>query len=1180
MSNSTKRGSARLRTALFTSAAIASMVVAGAAHAQSAGPLDPNAAVLEAQGDRTSVAGAPTGDYIESQGNNVVKVDPEPEIVIANPQTPVTDRDPVNVTGIGQMVVDQGGGFIGLCTGTLINPRTVIFAAHCVNSQAANAYGANSGGTAIGFGFETNTRANAAGQTDELVRWLLGGTGGAGKYQSNIAQAFYNASFVAYNPLSLEPAANSFLYGDVALATLDTPAANVPTWALLFSQLSAPASINAAGTGYNVGLVGYGNNGTGQTGSASIDYRRRAADNVLGALTDLQTFEGFLFGGAPNGLTQNLYFLDFDDPRRALGTASPFDFNAFRDNARFKADGTTPSEGITASGDSGGPLILQNFSQQVVIGVLSGGYTRFFNGQPANSYGTVSFYQPLYLYWDWIAANNPYHYVGSVAGNGNWTDPTHWVTTLDPAYMVLSGNTLVNGIPTVAGEQKNGTSGDFGQICFQSGGSSDCLDTKTGVETYDPTGHPIGTASDDPAVANVSNGVATGGSLGDLVYNIEKQDGSESSLGQSTLALPTATLTNGLPGATNFVPNNSDPVRATSTAGRYFDVTLAATGTTTLNTAVTIDRLTLGTGGATLQIDSAGSLTSLINVLEFAGTMNVNGTLTSVGDYSLFGGVVTGSGRINAPFLTSVLGQFAPGTASTIGTLTIGGNLVLGTGSQYFVNLGQNGTSDKIAVVANGTSTGLANLGGAVVFSPVAGYMIRSEDTYTILTSAGGVSGTFSAPAAFSAILTPTFTYTANTVTVKVAAGTYASVVASTSPVQVAYAQLLDQNRAARYSLLSDIYGPLDLQNAATIRATLDALAPRTETLKNAVGSVLVDNMGRFYDERISGMATGSANGTVAMIGRPMSVVANATTPSNNVGPMGSMNLGSDAPVTTSATLPSDMSGYLAGGYLNGDSAPMPTALPALGRDSFDGYYIAAGVEKDFSPTASGGVGISYSNVKGITPNAQEVRGQLAQLTLYGKIVTPGKIGFDGQLSVGALKLGTSRAATIVGTTYTLTSDSQSFAFGAEVGMSRLFDIGKTIKFGPRAAVRYSTVAYHDVSENGGPPALTIDRDGAKSIESRLGLELNGNGKIRPYLSGYWVHDFDTGNASVGANFVGGFGPNVPFAIAVKDKNWGEVSGGLSIDTGKFSIGVSADTTIARDDVSNQSYRGTIKFRF
>src|SRR4051812_6848555 len=184
-----------------------------------------------------------------------------PEIVIAGPGTPTTARDPVNVTGVGQMVVDTQDGFIGLCTGTLINPRTVIFAAHCVNEQPANSYGQDSGGRPIGFGFSNSN--NTAGASAFGV--YLNGNATTPRYSSNPGLFMYDANYVAYNPRSLEPDAAGFLYADIALASLDLPAANVPTWALLFSALPA-VPITANGTGYHVTIDGYGNNGTGTTG--------------------------------------------------------------------------------------------------------------------------------------------------------------------------------------------------------------------------------------------------------------------------------------------------------------------------------------------------------------------------------------------------------------------------------------------------------------------------------------------------------------------------------------------------------------------------------------------------------------------------------------------------------------------------------------------------------------------------------------------------------------------------------------------------------------------------------------------------------------------------------------------------------------------------------------------------
>ncbi len=1077
----------------------------------------------------------PYADLVSvAPGPRIVEIDPEPEILIANPGTPTTARDPVNITGVAQMVIDNGGGSVGLCTGTLINPRTVIFAAHCVNSRASTAYGAGSGGTAIGFGFETNTRANAAGQTDELVRWLLGGTGGAGRFQTNTAQAFYNVNWVGYNPLSLEPAANSFLYGDVAMASFDTPAANIPTWALMFSPLTNTGTVGAAGTGFNVGIAGYGNNGNGTSGPGvgnnnNIDFRRRAAENILGALTDLQTFEGFLFGGAPNGLTQNLYFIDFDDPRRGMTGASPFDFNAFRDNARTNPNGNS-LEGITSGGDSGGPLILQNtFARQVVLGVLSGGYTRFFNGQPANGYGTVAFYQPLYLYWDWIAANNPYHYVSAKAGNGSWTDPNHWVSTIDPSYMIQSGGSLVNGIPTLTGQQKDGTSGDFGQICFQSGGTSDCLDTRTGVEVVET--RPIGTSDDNAGSASADDIAAgTTATREGLIPGVQPEAQA------AALPLPAATLVNGLPGATNFVPTNVDPVRTTGAIGRYFDVTLSATGLTTLTGAnVTVDRLTVATAGAGLQIDAGASLSSLINVNQLAGMVTVNGTLSSVGDYSLFGGGLMGSGRICTPFLTSVLGQIAPGTTTTIGTLTVGGNIVLSSGNNLFINFR---TERDVGRARRG---GQRHLDGHRQswrdgqLSPATGSSVKAGDRYTFLTAAGGVTGTFATPTAMSAILTPRLTYGPNAVSVEIQAGLYRNVIAPTA-VQGAYAQLLDQSRGN--AALGSVYGPLDLQNAATIRATLESWAPRTETLRGSLATVAVDNMSRFTRDRLLQLDSGDMGGTLSMIGRPVQLAQLNMTAAG----ADSMAVRSDSDAVTvqQGRLPEGTSAFLAGGYLDGDSRPMATALPLGGRDQFDGFYLAGGIETALDEGSVIGFSLSYTDVKGNTAiPGQKADGNLYQGTLYGTATFGGGIELATQISAGAFDSRTTRIVDLVGTPFTLTGEDTSLIFTGEVSLGKNFDLG-AVELGPRVAARASHIGFSDIKENGGGPALRLDRSSFNSVQGRAGLALSGKkgSSFQPHLSADYVHEFMDAPASFGATFVGGPGPNAIFGLAGTDANW------------------------------------------
>ena len=242
--HTTRSFSSRTATFGVSFAALAVALAASPALAESSAAPDAGellgAAGLQISIERSAQVDNPywvptANDGPQAFGNDVPVVSPVPEIVIAAPGTPTTARDPVNVTGVGQMIVDQQNGFIGLCTGTLVNPRMVLFAAHCVNSRAEGAYGQNSGGQPIGFGFGSN---NNVGGASAFGGWLNGIAGGA-RYETNTGRFMYDVNYVSYNPLSLEPDAATFLYADIATTTLDTPAANVPTWALLFSQLPA-----------------------------------------------------------------------------------------------------------------------------------------------------------------------------------------------------------------------------------------------------------------------------------------------------------------------------------------------------------------------------------------------------------------------------------------------------------------------------------------------------------------------------------------------------------------------------------------------------------------------------------------------------------------------------------------------------------------------------------------------------------------------------------------------------------------------------------------------------------------------------------------------------------------------------------------------------------------------------
>lgn len=1163
---------------------------------------------------------------------------PASAIVPNNNQTPAQIVDTAGgVNGVGMFF--RNDGFV--CTGTLINPRTVLFAAHCVNDRRQTDYSSIDGTVPAAFSFNVDARPG-------FQNWA------ANAFRSNSALNVFNISQIQYDPRSLlNPQGLGFLEGDIALATLDTPAARIPTWALLFSPLPTPASIDPVrGTGYHVNITGYGRSGSGTLGAnVGVDFRRRAAENMLGALASLDDRDEFLFGPAgPNDppLGQNLYQLDFDDPRRGTAAASQFDINIHRDDALAR-------EGTTAGGDSGGPLILDAANntlstKNLQIGVLSGG-SRFFGPQVFSSYGTTSFYQPLYLFWDYIAATNPYRYVTAAAGNGNWEDASRWTTTLDPNYNIINAaGQVVNGIPTGLGQGIAGGDPDFGQVCIQGLGLNECRDLATrrdfvpparttdgeavvsGIGRADLNGLIDGGAEQvalngdvttqaaaattvAPAVAEAAaatGAAATTLTRADMINSLSAGDNAVAGL-QNQLAtadlgtplspaasadtaaalqklaeeaqrngsgifrtgpLPTATLANGLPGATGFVPNNINPNNRTGVAGRYFDVTLSAAGTTTLSSTAIIDRLTVA-NTAGLTIASTGNLSSLIDVTQTGGTMMVNGRLRSVGDYTLAAGLLGGTGIIQTPFLTSIMGTVAPGGTGNVGTLFVEGSVVFSSATQFLVDVG-NGISDRLAI------TGAASLGGRVTVSPVGGYTLKNGDTYRIVTTGGTISAAFNSAAPISAILTPVLTTSANAVDMRITAGLYRNVIEPGSRIQSAYAAILDSNRGAERNY-ADVYLRTDLMSAAQIQSTFESLAPFTESTRLSLGEALLSSTSRFHRSRLQSSLSGNAGGTIAMIGQPLNLAATATSGAVLPGAMAAAALGQDSEeaVMDATSLDSRFALYLGGGYINGKSAPMPTALTTGRRDLFDGFFVTGGFEYLPRDGVVLGISGSYSDVDASAIRGQTVAGELIEGSVYGAVTTPGGLIVDGRISAGSFTADTARGVVVGAGVFNLRTNDKSLALTAELGLSKVIET-KSAVITPRIAAQYQYIGFDDVREVGGGPALDIDRNKFDSLQVRMGASVTAKktAVFRPYIYADYVYDVMEGDTFFGANFAGSTTGRFPFAYRSDDRTWAEAGVGLTISQPKFDFTASIDTTVGRQDFQAQQYSLSALIRF
>jgi uncharacterized protein with beta-barrel porin domain len=553
--------------------------------------------------------------------------------------------------------------------------------------------------------------------------------------------------------------------------------------------------------------------------------------------------------------------------------------------------------------------------------------------------------------------------------------------------------------------------------------------------------------------------------------------------------------------------------------------------------------------------------------------LQLDGSLTGP---VLDAGLLSGKGSTGGLIVT---GMVAPAQIGSIGRLTVKGNLGLSSGSLYLVDMAGVDRADQLAVVANPNSgtKGAAFIGGNVLVTPVDGYVPHYGDHATILTAEGGVDGTFSGTNAISAILYPTFSYSLNSVDVSIAARPYSSVINGASPIQSAYAALLDRSRGNPGDLLLPFYGQSDLLSQGQIQSTLESAGPFAQQTEVGLARMQDEALAKFYRDRLALLRSGGGSEQLAVLGNPLGVVRTGYQTAQDVA-MGLMQ----APTgqrPTGVPLPEGVSAYLAGGYLDGSSRPLPNPISGK-KDDLSGWYVAGGIEKQIDDKTITGLSASYSHGKGDTLFGERANSNIYQLAAYGTYSFGNGAFINTSVSGGILQIKTRRQFGLGDATAKLRNEENAPIFSGEIALG--YDL-KTTNFTltPLASIRGSHLEFEGGQESGGLGSLTYAKRDFNSLQARLGGRVAMDmGNIHPHIDAAFVHDFRKNSEDIFAHFTGADVPNADFGAFGRDQNWGEVGGGLTIVGPTMDIGVSADTVFKRQDLSYQVYRGSVTFHF
>jgi fibronectin-binding autotransporter adhesin len=586
-------------------------------------------------------------------------------------------------------------------------------------------------------------------------------------------------------------------------------------------------------------------------------------------------------------------------------------------------------------------------------------------------------------------------------------------------------------------------------------------------------------------------------------------------------------------------------------------------------TTSTISGVLSGPGGLTV---GGGGTLSITNFNSFTGDTIVNDATVlidgSVGGNAIVnaGGVLGGTGFVSGDLLNTSTGVVAPGDSP--GTLIVVGHYFQGAGADFSVEIGGlNAGVDSDLLNVFGTAT----IDGSMHISRVNNFMPLPGDEVTVLSTGGGVFGTFAnvVPVNWLGLIQPVAVYPDPfTVDVQfVLANTFAS--QGLTPNQIAVGNALDNallDNCAPNVVAYEGQVPL-----ADLPATYDLIAPEELASIYEMGFSQAYMQGVNLMQRMDDIRAGSTGfcSTAAM--QMQAPIYSKDSDGKEV-----INKN---PAPAFVPAPENRWGIWvtgAGQFVNVGNDDSN----ATGYDLSNGDFL---VGVDYRPMQHVAFGVYGGYDAGIANLVDNGRVTFNGGTAGGFATFSWNRFYADVSGGGAWNNYKTRRGALLGDAIGSTQGGQYNALGA-VGYD--WHLG-CLNVGPRGTIQYTDVNIDHFVERGSLAPLVYPDQDEDSLQSTLGVRASydihsHSGKVifRPELSLAWWHEFNDTAYPIDAGFL-----HCPTGFIVHGPNMGSdaaqirAGGAAQLNTG-FSIYVYYDGRLGRSNYNSNGVSGGFTWSF